>query len=231
MATLCGARLPRVCSLLPAWTLEIQSRYLSASIGTSLQVQMRDASGLLRDHAGAQRAVWCRLLLAVEYPHHHAIQHAGTGALPSLGRSSLRAVIDLRAMVNIEDVDNTVILVDPVDNAISAAPGAVTASERPKKRLADPVRVDRQRGIAKFQHGGRNGFRKSLGNRSPGGRLETDLVPLRGCGTMRSGGAVAPRLGARCPTRVHEVACSSGGHGRRDDLLSSGDKCGIVGRG
>jgi hypothetical protein len=79
---------------------------------------------------------------------------------------------------NIEDVDNMVFLVDPVDNAISAAQGAVTASERPKKRLADPVRVDRQRGIAKFQHGRRNGFRKSLGNRSPGGRLETNLVPL-----------------------------------------------------
>ena len=35
-------------------------------------------------------------------------------------------------MVNIEDVDKVQALVDPVDNAVSAAPGTVTASERPK---------------------------------------------------------------------------------------------------
>jgi hypothetical protein len=51
-------------------------------------------------------------------------------------------------VVNIEDVDKVLALVDPVENAVSTAQGAVTASERPKKRLADPVRVDRQRGIA-----------------------------------------------------------------------------------
>ena len=50
----------------------------------------------------------------------------------------LRAVIDLRAVVNIEDVDNAASLVDPVDDPIGAAPGAVTASERTKQRLADP---------------------------------------------------------------------------------------------
>jgi hypothetical protein len=81
-------------------------------------------------------------------------------------------------VVNIEDVHNVVVLVDPVDDAVGAAPSAMTASERPEERLADPVRIDRKRGIAKFQHGGGNGFRKSLGNRSPGGRLETNLVPL-----------------------------------------------------
>ena len=139
-------------------------------------------------------------------------------------------MVDLRALVNIEDVHNVLVLVDSVDDAVGAAPSAMTASERPEERLADPVRVDRKRGIAEFKHGGRNGFRKSLGNRSPCGRLETDLVPLRGCGKMSSG-ASSTTARARCPTRVHEVACSSGGHGRRDDLLSSGDKRGIVGRG
>ena len=46
--------------------------------------QARHASGLLHDHAGAQSATRCRLLLAIEHPHHYAVQHAGTGALPSL---------------------------------------------------------------------------------------------------------------------------------------------------
>ena len=82
-------------------------------------------------------------------------------------------------MVNIEDMDNTAALVDPVNDAISAAPGTVTASKRPEQRLADPLRVDRKRGIAELQHSGSNRFRKPVGNRSPCGRLEPDLVPLR----------------------------------------------------
>ena len=66
----------------------------------------------------------------------------------------------------------------PVDDAIGAAPGTVTSGERSEQRLADPVRVDGERGIAELQHGGGNGFREPLGNRSPRGRPETDLVPL-----------------------------------------------------
>ena len=93
--------------------------------------------------------------------------------------SLLRAVVDLRAVIDIEDVDDAAVLVDPVDDAIGTAPGPVTASEWPEQRLADPVRIDRKRGIAELQHGGSNGFRKPLGNRSPGGSLEPDLVPLR----------------------------------------------------
>jgi hypothetical protein len=57
-------------------------------------------------------------------------------------RSPLRAVVDLRAVVNIEDVDNAAVLIDPADDAIGAAPGAVTASKRPEQRLADPLGVD-----------------------------------------------------------------------------------------
>jgi hypothetical protein len=55
----------------------------------------------------------------------------------------LRAVVDLRAVVNVEDVDNVAVLVDPVDDAIGAATGTVTASERTEQWLADPLRVDR----------------------------------------------------------------------------------------
>jgi hypothetical protein len=47
-------------------------------------------------------------------------------------RSLLRAVVDLRAVVNIEDMDNAAVLIDPVDDAIGAAPSALTASKRPE---------------------------------------------------------------------------------------------------
>jgi hypothetical protein len=68
-------------------------------------------------------------------------------------------MVDLRAVVDIEDVNNAAVLVDPVDDPISAATGTVTASKRPEQRLADPVRVNCQRGITELQHGGGNGFR------------------------------------------------------------------------
>src|SRR6516162_8605078 len=93
-------------------------------------------------------------------------------------RSPLWAMVDLGAVVNVEDVDNAAVLVDPVDDAITAAPGAMATGERSKQRLADPMRIGRKRGIAELQHGGGNGFRKPLGDRSPCGRLEPDLVPL-----------------------------------------------------
>jgi hypothetical protein len=70
---------------------------------------------------------------------------------PRDGQSSLQAVVDLRAVVNIEDVDHATVFVDPIDDAISAAPGAVTAAKRPEQRVADPVRIDCKRGIAKHR--------------------------------------------------------------------------------
>src|SRR5215472_5981530 len=41
---------------------------------------------------------------------------------PTIHGLSLRAVIDLPAVVDIEDVDNAAVLVDPVDDAIGSAP-------------------------------------------------------------------------------------------------------------
>ena len=61
-------------------------------------------------------------------------------------------------MINIEDVDNVVVLVDPIADAVGAAPRAMTASERPEQRLADSLRVDRKCGFAKFQHSSGNSF-------------------------------------------------------------------------
>ena len=83
-------------------------------------------------------------------------------------------------MVDIEDVHHAAVLIDPVNDAVGAAPGAVTSSERAEQGLADPVRVDRKRSIAELKHGGGNGFREPLGDRSPCGRLKTDLVLLSG---------------------------------------------------
>ena len=74
----------------------------------------------------------------------------------------MRAVVDLRPVVNIEDVHDAAVLVDPVDDAISTAPGAVTTVKRSEQRLADPQRVDRKCGFAELQHRGGNGFRQPL---------------------------------------------------------------------
>jgi hypothetical protein len=52
-------------------------------------------------------------------------------------------VIDLRAVVDIQDVHDAAVLVDPVGDAIGAAPSPVTSGERPVQGLADPVRIDR----------------------------------------------------------------------------------------
>lgn len=46
-------------------------------------------------------------------------------------RSLLRTVVDLRAVIDIENVDHAAALIDPVDDAIGAAPGAMTAGKRP----------------------------------------------------------------------------------------------------
>src|SRR5271169_1642687 len=132
-------------------------------------LRMKDLTSSARPAAPAQPAWKARWPDSVTAPS-------------GLRESPLRAAVDLRAVVNIEDVDNAAGLVDPVDDAIGAAPSTVTTGERPEQRPADPVRVDRKRGIAELKHGCGDGFRKPLGDRPPCGRLETDLVPLRGFG-------------------------------------------------
>jgi hypothetical protein len=52
-------------------------------------------------------------------------------------------VVDLRAVVDIKDVDHVAALIDPVDDAIGAAPGTVTASKWPEQRFADSLRAGR----------------------------------------------------------------------------------------
>lgn len=47
--------------------------------------------------------------------------------------------VDLQPMADVEDVDNAVVLADPVDHAVGAAAVAVTTGKRPGQRPADPV--------------------------------------------------------------------------------------------
>jgi hypothetical protein len=92
--------------------------------------------------------------------------------------SPVRPVVDLRAVIDVENMNSAIVLVDPVNDAIGAAPGAVTTGQRPEQRLAGPVRVNRKRSLAELQHRGGNALRKPLGDRSPCSGLEPDLVPL-----------------------------------------------------
>ena len=106
----------------------------------------------------------------------------------------MRAVVDLSAVVDVEDVDGASVFLDPVDNPISTAPGSVTASQWAEQRFADAVRVDRERGHAEFQHRGGDRLGKPLRDGPPRGGLEPDLVPLLGLGACeaRSNEAAAP---------------------------------------
>ena len=63
-------------------------------------------------------------------------------------------------MVIVKDADIAAGLVDPVDNATSTSPGAVTTGERPYKPCRPGCGLaGRKRSIAELQHGGGNGFR------------------------------------------------------------------------
>jgi len=81
-------------------------------------------------------------------------------------------------MINVEDVNDTTAFVDPVNDPVCTAPGAMAASQRPEQRLADAVRIDRERGIAEFQHSRRDSFREPLSDRTPRSGLEPDLIPI-----------------------------------------------------
>jgi hypothetical protein len=114
-------------------------------------------------------------------------------ASSGLPRSPLRSVVDLGTVVNVEDVYRTAVLVDPADDAIRAAPRAVTTGEWPEQRLADAIRVDRKCSIAELQHGGGNGFRepRAVLGESGGGQqaasLDSELLRallVRACGSL-----------------------------------------------
>ena len=81
-------------------------------------------------------------------------------------------MVNLRAMINVEHMNDAGVLVDPVHDAIGTAPGAVTTSERAEQWLANAMRVGCKRSIAEFQHRGCHSFWESLCYGSPRGRLK-----------------------------------------------------------
>ena len=62
------------------------------------------------------------------------------------------AVVDIGAVVDVENVHGARVLSYPVDDPVSSATGPVAARKWAEKRLAHPVRVLCERGIAEFQH-------------------------------------------------------------------------------
>src|SRR3984893_10740589 len=119
--------------------------------------------------------------------------------------SGVRAVVDLRAVVDVEDVDGAGVLLDPVDDPVGAAPGCVTASQRAEQRLTDAVRVDREGGLAELQHGSGDRLGKPLRDGPPRGWLEPDLVALLWLGAHAP---VARRRARACRTVSRSAAGS-----------------------
>ena len=66
--------------------------------------------------------------------------------------SSLGAV-DVASMVDSVDVDDALVVVDPVDDAIRPDPRAVPAFELPSERMPDSVRVGNQTADAELDDG------------------------------------------------------------------------------
>ncbi len=110
-----------------------------------------------------------------------------------LGSSGVRAVVNLSAVVDVEDVDGAGVVLDPVDDPVGA-PGSVTAGEGTEQRCADPVRVDRRGGVAELQHGG-GGPPREAAARSPAARppgTGSDTAALGRC--SRAGGAAPGQI-------------------------------------
>lgn len=91
----------------------------------------------------------------------------------------MRTAVNLLAMVNIQDVHDPAVLVDPVPRRDSR-PVAYAQACR-------PMRIDRKRGIAKLRHTDGNDLRKPLGNRSSHGwGLAHALGRVRVCLDVRT---------------------------------------------
>jgi hypothetical protein len=75
--------------------------------------------------------------------------------------------VDLQAVLDVENVNDAAALVDPVDDAIGAAPRTVTTGKWPEERLIYTVRVDRKCSLAELQNRSGNALRKPLGDGSP----------------------------------------------------------------
>jgi hypothetical protein len=78
-------------------------------------------------------------------------------------------VVDVAAVVNVEEMDDGGGFVDAVYDPVGSAPGSVAAGQRAEQRLADAVRIDGERGVAEVQDGRGDGLGQPLGDGPPGG--------------------------------------------------------------
>ena len=87
-------------------------------------------------------------------------------------------MVNVAAMIDVEDMHDAGGFIDAVYDSVGAAPRTVTACERAEQRLADTLRIDSQCRIAKLQDRGGHRLGQTLGDSPPGGGLEADVVPL-----------------------------------------------------
>lgn len=86
-------------------------------------------------------------------------------------------MIDVGAVVDVEDLHTASVLVDAVDDAVGAPTSTVAAGQRAGQRLSDSLRVGGERSIAELHNGGGDGFGQPVGDRAPSGWLEPDVIP------------------------------------------------------
>ena len=99
--------------------------------------------------------------------------------------SGIRLAVDIATACNVERMHHAVSFIDSVHDPVGSAPGAVAAGQRTNERLTDAVRIDGKRGGAEFQHGCCDSLRQPLGDGTPGGWLETNVVAfVRRCGHL-----------------------------------------------
>ena len=85
--------------------------------------------------------------------------------------SGVRLMVNVAAVIDVEDVDDAGGFIDAVHDPVGATPGAVTSDQRTEQRLADTLRIHRECRIAEFQDCGGDGLGQPLGDGPPGGRL------------------------------------------------------------
>lgn len=68
--------------------------------------------------------------------------------------SSLRTVVDVGSVIDVENVYNSCLIIDAVDDPVGPASGVMTSGEWTKQRSADKVRAEGECSVAELQHGG-----------------------------------------------------------------------------
>lgn len=79
-------------------------------------------------------------------------------------------------MCDVKYVDDLVLVVDPIDDSVGAAPGTVASRQRAKQRFADLVRPLSQPASTELHHGRGHSLGQALSNSTSGGPEQLDSV-------------------------------------------------------